>query len=313
MPKISVVIPTYNRSKELINCIYSLTNQTLKDIEIIIIDDGSTDNTESVINNIKDKRIKYIKRKNHGIGSSRNCGIELSTGDFISFIDSDDYVDSTFLEKMYKKAVSDNLDLVVCDYYNFYKNGNKECVTIPTFKNTNIKDNKELILTINYGPCNKLYKKTLIKNIRYKENIKYEDMPFVLECIKESKKIGKVNEPLNYFLMDNISETTTRDKKIFDIFKVLDIVKVIYNEEHYKDVVSSLIIKTLTNYTIQQRYQKDKNIRNKFIEEAFTYMKNFDINYNNNCYFKTRPILKRIIEKNKSLTKLYCNLYNLIH
>ena len=113
--------------------------------------------------------------------------------------------------------------------------------------------------------------------------------------------------------MDNISETTTRDKKVFDIFKVLDIVKEIYYKDEYKEILSSLIIKTLTNYTIQQRYQKNKNIRNKFINEAFTYMKNFDINYNNNCYFKTRPILKRIIEKNKSLTKLYCNLYNLIH
>ena len=313
MPKISFIIPTYNRDKYIKKCINSILKQTIKDIEIIIVDDGSTDNTENIINNIKDKRIKYFKRDNYGIGSSRNYGIEKSKGDYVAFIDSDDYIDEPFAEKMYEKAKKDNLDLVICNYYNFYKNGTKELITIPSFNNTNIKDNKELLLTINYGPCNKLYKKELIKNIKYKEDIKYEDMPFVLECIKNSNLIGIVNEPLNYFLLDNISETTVRDNKIFDIFKVLDIVKEIYNEKEYKDVISTLIIKTLTNYTIQQRYQKDKEIRNKFIEEAFIYMKKNDNNYHNNCYFKTRPLLKRIIEKNKCLTKIYCNIYNLIH
>lgn len=313
MPKVSVIIPTYNRDKELKKCIDSLIRQTYTNIEIIIVDDGSKDNTEEVVNKINDKRIKYYKRTNHGIGNSRNFGIKESTGEYITFIDSDDYVDNTFIEKMYEKATKDNLDLTICDYYNFYKDGKKELITLPTFKNTNIKNNKNLLLNINYGPCNKLYKKSLIKNIRFPEDIKYEDMPFLLECVKNAKLIGKVDLALNYFFVDNNSETTTRDDKVFDIFKVLDKIKEIYFEDEYKEVISSLIIKTLTNYTIQQRYQKDKNIRNKFITEAFNYMKNFDSKYNNNCYFKTRPLLKRIIEKNETLTKVYCNVYNLIH
>lgn len=313
MPKVSIIIPTYNREKELSTCIDSLLNQTYKDIEIIVINDGSKDNTDTLINSYKDKRIKYYKRTNHGIGSSRNYGLEKSTGDYVSFIDSDDYIDKNFIEKMLNKVTKEDLDLVICDYYNFYKNKTKELVTIPKFNNTNIKDNKNLLLNVNYGPCNKLYKKELIKDIRFPEDIKYEDMPFIAKCLKESNRIGKVNLPLNYFYLDNISETTIRDKKMYDIFKVLDLIKDIYKEKEYKEVLSSLIIKTLTNYNIQQRYQKDKKIRNDFINKSFDYIKEIDNNYKNNSYFKTRPILKRIIEKNKYLTKIYCTLYNLIY
>lgn len=310
MPKVSIIVPTYNREKELSTCIDSLLNQTYKDIEIIIINDGSTDNTDELIKTYKDKRIKYYNRTNHGIGNSRNYGIDKSNGDYISFIDSDDYVDNCFIEKMYEKANKDNLDLVICDYYNFYKNETKELVTIPTFNNTNIKDNKDLLLTINYGPCNKLYKKELLKNINFPEDIKYEDMPFITKCLKKANTIGKVDLPLNYFYIDNISETTIRDKKMYDIFKVLDLVKDTYKEKEYKEVLSTLIIKTLTNYTIQQRYQKNKKIRNDFIDKSFNYIKEMDNNYKNNSYFKTRPLFKRIIEKNKLLTKIYCALYN---
>lgn len=312
MTKVSFIIPTYNREKEIVYCIKSLINQTLKDIEIIIVDDGSKDKTEEVIKNFNNKKIKYIKRTNHGIGNSRNYGLEISNGEFISFIDSDDYVDITFAEKMYNHAINNNLDLVICDYYNFYKNGTKEIIKLPKFNNTNIKNNKDILININYGPCNKLYKKELIKDIKYNENIKYEDMPFVLESIKKAKNIGKLNEALNYFLVDNKSETTIRDKKIFDIFKVLDIIKKLYKEQEYKETISTVIIKTLTNYNIQQRYQKDKCIRNNFIDKAFEYMKEYDKNFKNNNYFKNRNILKSIIEKNKLLTKIYCAIYNKI-
>lgn len=312
MIKISFIIPTYNREKELRVSIQSILNQTLKEIEIIVVDDGSTDNTEKVIKGFKDKRIKYFKRTNHGIGNSRNYGIEKSNGEYIAFIDSDDYIEKTFAEEMYNKATNDELDLVICDYYNFYKNGTKQITKISSFENTYLKNNKDLLLTINYGPCNKLYKREILKKnkIKFPENIKYEDMPFVAEVLKVSK-LGKLDLPLNYFFVDNVSETMTRDELVFDIFKVLDIIVNIYNEKEYKPYISSLIIKTLTNYTIQQRYQNNISIRNKFIEEAFIYMKKYDNNFKNNNYFKTRNILKRTIEKNKVLTKNYCNIYNL--
>ena len=131
MAKVSLVVPIYNSSKYLNKCIDSLVNQTLKDIEIILINDGSTDESEKVIKEYKDKRIKYISKKNEGIGKTRNRGIKEATGEYIAFVDSDDYLNEHFCEYMYKKAHADNCDLVICGLsaLTSYK---EEAIDIPT-------------------------------------------------------------------------------------------------------------------------------------------------------------------------------------
>lgn len=104
MNKVSLIVPVYNTSKYLEKCINSLINQTLKDIEIIIINDGSTDNSEKIIKKFNDKRIKYIAKQNEGIGKTRNLGIEKATGEYLAFVDSDDYLSIDFCKKMYTKS-----------------------------------------------------------------------------------------------------------------------------------------------------------------------------------------------------------------
>ena len=138
MNKVSIIVPVYNTSKYLNSCIKSLLHQTLKDIEIILINDGSTDDSESIIKKYKDKRIKYISKKNEGIGKTRNLGIDTATGEYLSFIDSDDYVEPDFCEKMYEKATKDKCDIVICDYYEDHFEGLKE------IKESLNKSNKEL-------------------------------------------------------------------------------------------------------------------------------------------------------------------------
>ncbi len=309
MPKISVIVPTYNREKTIKKCVASLINQTMKDIEIIIIDDGSTDNTSNIIPD--DNRIKYIKRSNHGIGASRNYGIDNSNGEYIVFVDSDDYISNDCLEKMYNKAMNYNLDFVVGDYYYIYESGNKEKIKLKDFENSSLKENPYLVCNINLGPCNKLIKKSTINNIRFPENIKYEDVPFVVNVLKNANKIGHLNESLFYFLTDNKSETTIRDDKIFDIFKSLDLV-VESLKDNYSEPLKKLVISIIVNYTIQQRYIKNRKMRNKFIDEAFIYIKKIDPNYKNNSYFKERNFFKCIIEKNKIFTKIYCDIYSIV-
>ena len=100
MVKVSVIVPIYNSEKYLKRCIDSLVNQTLTEMEFILINDGSTDGSDSIINSYSDSRIKYFKRSNHGIGATRNFGIEHSSGDFIGFLDSDDYVEPDMFEKL---------------------------------------------------------------------------------------------------------------------------------------------------------------------------------------------------------------------
>ena len=196
MPKISLIVPVYNTSKYLNKCLDSLVSQSLKDIEIIIINDGSTDNSEKIIHAYKDKRIKYISKKNEGIGKTRNLGISKATGEYVAFVDSDDFLDRDFCFKMYEKATKDKLDIVMCDYYE--KKVKLKKITFIDFENTNLKSTPELINNINLGPCNKIYKNSLLKEnkILFEENLKYEDAPFVIKAFIKAKKIGKVNECL---------------------------------------------------------------------------------------------------------------------
>ncbi len=311
---ISIIVPIYNAEKYLDKCIDSLLNQTKKEIELILINDGSTDKTEEIIKSYKDKRVKYYKNKNQGIGKTRNFGIAKAIGKYIMFIDSDDYIETTMCEELFKKAEQDKLDLVICDFYKDYNNGTIEKVLLPHFKNTTLKEMPSLLTTINLSPWNKLYKKDLIINneIKFIENLKYEDAPFVIATIDNASKIGKVDKCLNYYVIHGNSETTVRDKRCFDILKIIDIIRKNFENKHYiKEELDKLTVKIITNYTIQQRVQKDKKIGMEFIDKAFEYMEKEVPDYKDNKYYEDRGLLKRTIEKNKILSKLYCKLYKI--
>ena len=307
---ISIIVPIYNAEKYLNKCIDSLINQTKKELEFILINDGSTDNTEKVIKGYDDPRVKYFKNKNQGIGKTRNFGISKASGKYIMFLDSDDYYELNTCEELFKKCEEEKLDLVICNYYKVYDNGNIEEVILPSFKNTTLKDNPS-ILDENLSPWNKIYKSDLItkNNIKFVEDLKYEDAPFVVECLDKAKKIGKLDKCLNYYVIHGNSETTVRDERCFDILKIVDLMRSYFKDKDYvKESLDKLTVRIITNYTIQQRNQKDKEVGMKFIDEAFAYLEKEVPDYKDNKYYQGRGI-KRIIEKNKKLTKLYVKLY----
>lgn len=314
MVDISVIVPIYNAEKYLKKCIDSLISQTKKEIEFILVNDGSTDSSESIIKNYSDKRIKYFKNKNQGIGKTRNFGIEKSTGKYIMFLDSDDYLDKNACKYLFDKIEKEKLDIVVCDFYKDI-DGKIERVQVQSFKNSSLEENNKLLLNINLAPWNKIYRSELIKknNIKFVENLKYEDAPFVAECLLKAEKIGKIDKCLNYYVIHKNSETTTRDKKMFDIIKIVDIIRNKYKDTQYMDTVNILTIKILVNYTIQQRENKNEEERNEFINKVFDYLKKNIPDYKKNIYFKNRAILKRIIEKSQTLTKKYCYIYSKIN
>ena len=311
--KVSVIVPVYNTEKYLKNCIDSLLKQNFEDYEIIVINDLSPGNAEEIIKSYNDKKIVYIKNKtNKGIGYNRNLGIKKAKGEYVCFIDSDDYVKEDFISKMYNYSKENNLDLCVCDYVNVDEEGNKlKEFNLSDFCITNYEENNKILCEINLAPWNKLYKKDMLaKNkIEFSETLKYEDLSFVALSIKNSKKIGKINEQLNYYTIHNNSETTTRDKRVFDIFKQLDIVRNEYKSGKYLD---ELTVSVLLNYTIQQRYQIDKDTQSKFIDDAFKYLNDNNIDYKHSEYIKNRSFLKRLIEKNKFITKIYCKIYRML-
>ena len=310
MSDISIIVPAYNAEKYIKTCLESLVNQTKKELEIIVVNDGSTDKTEKIIKSFKDDRIKYYKNTNHGIGYTRNFGIDKSNSDYIMFVDSDDYLRKDACELLYDKITNEYLDLVICDFYRDYNKKQKEEI-LEDFNNTKLIDNPKLLRIVNLSPWNKLYRRDLIikNDIRFIENLKYEDAPFVIECLYKAKLIGKLNKCLNHYVIRENSETTIRDEKCFDILKIIDIFrKTLKEERNLENELDKLTVRIITNYTIQQRKQKDKKVAKKFINEAFEYLEKNIPDYKENKYYENRGLLRRTIEKSKLLTTLYCSL-----
>lgn len=316
MIKVSVIVPVYNGEKYIAKCIESLLKQTLKEIEIIIINDGSTDKTDEIINSyLPDGRVKYLKKTNHGIGSTRNFGLKQSSGEYIGFVDGDDFVEHNMYELLYDKASKESLDMVVCDYYRDFEETNTSIIDhISGFNHgvINLKESPNLVNIVNLSPWNKIYKRDMI-NINeenFPEKLKYEDAPFVMRMMSRAEKIGKIDSPLYHYMIHKNSETTVIDKRVFDIFLVIDLIRSEhYDKSYLQESLNYLTVQRLSDYNIQQRNQCDKRLRNKFIDMSFKYMKENVNNYKKNKYYKDLPFLKRIIEKNIIITKLYCNIY----
>ncbi len=314
--KISVIIPVYNSSTYLRKCLDSVVNQTLKDIEIIVINDGSTDDSKNIIGEytVKYKNIIFIDQENKGIGKTRNIGIKKATGEYITFVDSDDYIKENMLEEYYKYAKKHNFDLVIGSYIK--KINNKEIIFENNkFKTGNVKTTPQILYLIEYGPWAKLYKREMLinNNIYFDEKRKYEDMPFVSKALLKSKLIGQITEPYYYYIIHNNSETTTMDKRVFDILDILKEIKDYYKREYYlRDELDYVIIDKVTTYMLQQRVQKDNKLRIEFINAGYAFLNKNIKNWRGNKYYKKTNFLKRIIKNNKKILKIYCNIYAFI-
>lgn len=204
--KISVIVPIYNVEKFLKKCIDSIINQTYKNIEIILVDDGSTDGSGKICDDAKEKHknVVVIHKKNGGLSSARNAGIDASTGDYLSFIDSDDFIDLEMYEVMIESIERTGKDIASCgrivDIYGTHSNIefclNKELIY-------NKKDAIKQILNFNdidVSACDKIYKKKLFKNIRYPEGKISEDAAVIFELVNSSNGIVHVGKPFYHYV-----------------------------------------------------------------------------------------------------------------
>ncbi len=313
MIDVSIIVPIYNSEKYLKKCIDSLIDQTHNNIEILLINDGSTDNSEKIIKKYKDKRIKYISQKNIGIGKTRNKGIKLSKGKYIMFIDSDDYIGKNCVEKMYDLAVSNESDLVISNYYKVI-NGKCLKIDLPYFEPSSLKNNPNILNVVNLGPCNKLYKKELLNNIKFNEEYKYEDVPFVVNTLYYANKIVKTNEYLSYYVIHSNSETTIRDERIFDIISVCQLsYDVLKQDNNMKDNIINLFVMIITDYAAQCRYISDRNIRKRFINSSFSFLNKIDKKWYTCSYFMNLGIISKIIKSHKWLLNLYCDTIGIFY
>jgi glycosyltransferase involved in cell wall biosynthesis len=212
---VSIIVPVYNMSEYLNRCLDSLINQTLKNIEIICINDGSTDNSPEILNEYakKDNRIKVINQQNKKLSITRNVGIKAAKGEYIGFIDADDYIDSDFYEKLYKKAKNDNADIVRAPYYWVYPNGKKrpepinKVIQEKAERNENLNFNEHSVII-----WNAVYNTDFINsyNILFDtEDIKAEDIMFTARCQLFAQNIKSVGDTFYYYMQDNPNSTKT--------------------------------------------------------------------------------------------------------
>lgn len=234
MPKVSIIVPVYNEEEYVSTCLISLINQTLDDIEIILIDDNSTDNSLNILLDYAKKypNIKvYHNEKNIGQGASRNRGLSLATGEYIGFVDSDDYIRNTMYEDMYKAVLNNNYPEVVTTEimfvkYDGYANRDLEFLARGKEKIINPTLDKNAVISESPAVCNKIFRRDTLKDFYFVEDSLFEDIPFSYTKYMEASKVVSVSS-INYFYRRDInrgvSSTNYRENShITDIFKVLD-------------------------------------------------------------------------------------------
>jgi len=224
--KISVIVPVYNVEKYLPRCLDSLINQTLKDIEIIVINDGSPDNSGDIIEEYKkkDKRIIYIVQENKGLGSTRNKGVSLAKGEYIYFVDSDDFLELDALEKMYNKAKEENSDIVICSYKNVYDDKQEDVFIDKKLIEDTLSNKNNKIFNF-VTAWSKLYKTKFLKelDISFSPRVWYEDLSYATKVLVKAKNINYVNEPLyNYYIRETSIMRSNNILKSLDLIKAFD-------------------------------------------------------------------------------------------
>lgn len=238
---VSIIVPVYNVEKYLEKCLESIINQTYKNLEIICIDDGSPDNSIDILNKFseKDPRIKIIRQKNRGLSGARNTGINISKGKYITFVDSDDWIENNMVELLVKKMEIEDLELVICGR-NHIINGEVKAIKLDKIEKIlmdRILSGKEYFLEIisktnlfTASAYNKLYLLEKIKkeNLIFPEGRLYEDLLFVFKYLYFSKKVNIVNKELyNYFI--NREGAITNKINTRDIIDINYTYKEIYN------------------------------------------------------------------------------------
>lgn len=204
-PKISIIVPIYNVERYLSRCVHSIINQTYKNLEIILVDDGSPDNCPQLCDEYakKDDRIKVIHKKNGGLSDARNAGMTVASGEFISFIDSDDYVSLDFIETLYNTIISEDSEIAECDVIKFYDDSSFDDYA-DDLKITNYNTIDGLSALISENPFhqhvwNKLYKSKLLVGIPYTVGKLNEDEFWTYQVFGRAKKITKINKTMYYY------------------------------------------------------------------------------------------------------------------
>ena len=318
MPKVSVIVPIYNVEKYLEKCINSLLSQTLEDIQIILVNDGSKDNSGNIAKeyekNNKD-RVIYVEKANGGLSDARNYGLKYATGNFIAFLDSDDYIEKNAYEEMYNKAIEEDADYVECDFIWEFPNKTRVDKQYP------YKNKKEMLSFVRVVAWNKLIKRQLItdNNLEFPKGLRYEDVEFTYKLIPFINKFAYIDKPFIHYVQREGSIANVQNERTAEIFTVLDNVIEFYKKnniyEEYRDELEYNYARYLLCSSLKRMCKiKDKSIREKLLTESWERLNLNFPNWKENVILKTVNIGKNKYMRtvNKSTYKIYSKILEII-
>ena len=278
--KISVIVPIYNVEKQLQRCLESILKQEESNLEIILVNDGSPDNSGEIAKEYASRypdKVLYFEKENGGLSDARNFGIDIAQGKFITFIDSDDYIDSTMVEKMLGKIKHDNTDMCVCAFETFKdgedpKRSYKKQAEIITadealFRLTQREYNVYFVIA-----CCKLIKRDVISNLRFVKGKIHEDEFMCHHLIGNCETISCIYEPLYFYYTRQGS--TTHSRIIEERLSIIEAMKdrLLFTKNNFSHLTVSmqgLVLKTYTTLYCKLRQQKASKVFLNIVLEAF--------------------------------------------
>ena len=304
MPKVSVIVPFYNVENYKEKCLETLVNRTLKDIEIILVNDGSKDRSIDIVNKFLKQypeKIVYLEKENGGLSDARNFGIPHAKGEYITFLDSDDYVEKDMYENMYELAKKEDSDMVECDFYWEYPD------KLKTDEGTIYHGKKEMIEKVRVVAWNKLIKKEILEksDVKFPKGLRYEDVEFTYKLVPYIEKVSFLKKPCVHYVQREGSISNKQNERNKEIFDVLDNVINYYKEKNIYDTYKDELEYVYVRYAFCSSLLRIVKIKDEDIQQRL-----LDLTWDNvNTKFpnwKNNPILKN----NKSLKNLYLRTIN---
>lgn len=304
MINVSVIVPVYNAEKYLKKCVESLVNQTLKDIEFILVNDGSTDYSVRIMEEYATRypdKITVIQKENGGQADARNFGMQYCNGEYIGFVDADDFVEHDMFELLYNKAKEECYDIVVCDYIKEYTS------TQEIVKARQYISRKDMFLGGLAAPWNKIYRREFVikTKVQFPKVRIYEDTQFFCCLIPHVEKCGYVPKPLVHYVQRKGSTMNSQGDKIATIFTIFDNVMSYYRQngwhEEYKPELEYFAVRVLFGSSMERICQcNDDRLRKELLYKTWDYsMEHFP-------KWKKNKYLKPLLEKRNFYMRMIC-------
>ncbi len=301
MFKISVIIPVYNTEQYLEACLDSVFGQTLKELEVILVNDGSTDASLEIMEKYRAKypeRVQLLSKENGGQATARNMAIPLCTGEYIGFVDSDDYIEPEMYEGMYRKAKETDADYVECDYVNVKVNdrGEQERIADYGSRVREYTSKEDMFIDPMLAPWNKIYKRTLLQesDVRFPEGYIYEDTAFCLKAISLIQRFAFVPEKyVVHYFRGGSTMNVNKSRRVSNIFPVLKDVVDFYKrqdlfERYHSELEYEIVKILLCSSLIRVSEIPDRQLRKQYCKDTWTMISEYFPKYKKNTYLKNK-------------------------